>query len=170
MKLTEKQKRFVDFFIETGNKTEAAKRAGYSEKTAASIGDENLRKPAIKAAIEARLKELEDKRIAKIDEVLKFLTSSMRGELTDEQIVVEGAGDGISSARIIETRVSVRERIEAAKSLLKRYPMELDVKEQQLRLAKLEQSLKAAEKQADDDDVQIIDDIGDVNDEENQTD
>lgn len=162
MKLTEKQKRFVDYYIETGNKTEAAKRAGYSEKTAASIGDENLRKPVIKAAIEGRLKELEDKRIAKIDEVLKFLTSSMRGELKDEQIVVEGEGDGISSARIIEVRVSVRERIEAAKSLLKRYPMELDVKEQRLRLAKLEQSLKAAEKQADDDDVLIIDDIGDA--------
>lgn len=160
--MTEKQKRFVDYYIETGNKTEAAKRAGYSEKTAASIGDENLRKPVIKAAIEGRLKELEDKRIAKIDEVLKFLTSSMRGELKDEQIVVEGEGDGISSARIIEVRVSVRERIEAAKSLLKRYPMELDVKEQRLRLAKLEQSLKAAEKQADDDDVLIIDDIGDA--------
>ena len=32
-KLTEKQKRFIDYYIETANATESAKRAGYSEKT-----------------------------------------------------------------------------------------------------------------------------------------
>lgn len=159
MKLTEKQKRFIDYYIETGNKTEAAKRAGYSEKTAASIGDENLRKPVIKAAITARLKALEDKRIAKADEVLKFLTATLRGEVRDEQIVVEGTGDGCSKARLVETRASVRDRIKAAENLLKRYPSDMDAKEQQLKLAKLEQELKDAG-QDDDNDVQIIDDIG----------
>ena len=52
MKLTEKQQRFVDYFIETGNAAEAARKAGYSEKTAPWIGQENLQKPTIKAAIE----------------------------------------------------------------------------------------------------------------------
>ena len=159
MKLTEKQRRFVDYYIETGNASEAARRAGYSEKTAGWIGQENLQKPTIKAAIDARLKDLEDKRIAKADEVLQFLTSSMRGELKDENIVVEGSGDGTSSARVVETRISTRDRIEAAKSLLKRYPMEMDKKEQRLRLAKLEQDIKAVEQHAEDDTVQIIDDI-----------
>ena len=96
MKLTEKQRRFVDYYVETGNKTEAAKKAGYSEKTAASIGDENLRKPAIKAAIDARLRELEDKRIAKADEIMQFLTSTLRGEVKEERVVVEGTGEGRS--------------------------------------------------------------------------
>lgn len=159
MKLTEKQKRFVDYYVETGNKTEAAKRAGYAPKTAYAIGAENLRKPQIKAAIDARLKELESKRIASADEVLQFLTSSMRGELKDENIVVEGSGERASAARIVETRISTRDRIEAAKSLLKRYPMEMDKKEQQLRLAKLEQDIKAVEQHAEDDTVQIVDDI-----------
>ena len=104
MKLTEKQRRFVDYYVETGNKTEAAKKAGYSEKTAASIGDENLRKPAIKAAIDARLRELEDKRIAKADEVMQFLTSTLRGEVKEERVVVEGTGEGRSDARIINVR------------------------------------------------------------------
>lgn len=159
MKLTEKQKRFVDYYIETGNKTEAAKKAGYSEKTAASIGDENLRKPAIKAAIDARLRELEGKRIAKADEVLQFLTSTLRGELKDEQVVVEGQGEGVSRARIVEVKASTKDRLEAAKSLLKRYPMELDAKERKLRLQKLEAEIRAAE-QVDDDAVTIVDDLG----------
>jgi phage terminase small subunit len=144
MKLTEKQRRFVDYYVETGNKTEAAKKAGYSEKTAASIGDENLRKPAIKAAIDARLRELEGKRIAKADEVMQFLTSTLRGEVKEERVVVEGTGEGRSDARIITVQVSARDRLEAAKSLLKRYPMQLDAKEQKLKLQKLENEIRAA--------------------------
>lgn len=160
MKLTEKQRRFVDYYIETGNKTEAAKKAGYSEKTAASIGDENLRKPAIKAAIDARLRELEGKRIAKADEVMQFLTSTLRGEVKEERVVVEGTGEGRSNARIITVQVSARDRLEAAKSLLKRYPMQLDAKEQKLKLQKLEAEIRAAEL-VDDDDVTIVDDLED---------
>lgn len=165
MKLTEKQRRFVDYYVETGNKTEAAKKAGYSEKTAASIGDENLRKPAIKAAIDARLRELEGKRIAKADEVMQFLTSTLRGEIKEERVVVEGTGDGRSDARIIRVQVSARDRLEAAKSLLKRYPMQLDAKEQKLKLQKLEAEIRAAE-QVDDDAVTIVDDLGDGDDED----
>ena len=165
MKLTEKQRRFVDYYVETGNKTEAAKKAGYSEKTAASIGDENLRKPAIKAAIDARLRELEGKRIAKADEVMQFLTSTLRGEVKEERVVVEGTGDGRSDARIIRVQVSARDRLEAAKSLLKRYPMQLDAKEQKLKLQKLEAEIRAAE-QVDDDAVTIVDDLGDGDDED----
>ena len=165
MKLTEKQRRFVDYYVETGNKTEAAKKAGYSEKTAASIGDENLRKPAIKAAIDARLRELEGKRIAKADEVMQFLTSTLRGEVKEERVVVEGTGEGRSDARIITVQVSARDRLDAAKSLLKRYPMQLDAKEQKLRLQKLEAEIRAAE-QVDDDAVTIVDDLGDGDDED----
>ncbi len=165
MKLTEKQRRFVDYYVETGNASEAARRAGYSEKTAGWIGQENLQKPTIKAAIDARLKDLEDKRIAKADEVLQFLTSTLRGEVKEERVVVEGAGEGISDARIIKVQVSARDRLDAAKSLLKRYPMQLDAKEQKLRLQKLETEIRAAE-QVDDDAVTIVDDLGDGDDED----
>lgn len=144
MKLTEKQRRFVDYYIETGNLAEAAQKAGYRSKNPRNIGAENYAKPYIRTAIDARLKELEDKRIAKADEVLRFLTATLRGELTEEHIVVEGTGDGESRARIIEAHASVRDRIEAAKSLLKRYPMELDTKEQKLKLQKLETEIRAA--------------------------
>lgn len=165
MKLTEKQRRFVDYYVETGNASEAARRAGYSERIANRIGTENLSKPVIKAAINARLRELEDKRIAKADEVMQFLTSTLRGEVKEERVVVEGTGDGRSDARIIRVQVSARDRLEAAKSLLKRYPMQLDAKEQKLRLQKLEAEIRAAE-QVDDDAVTIVDDLGDGDDED----
>ena len=144
MKLTEKQRRFVDYYVETGNASEAARRAGYSKKTAGWIGQENLQKPTIKAAVDARLRELEGKRIAKADEVMRFLTSTLRGEVKEERVVVEGTGEGRSDARIIKVQVSARDRLEAAKSLLKRYPMQLDAKEQKLRLQKLEAEIRAA--------------------------
>ena len=164
MKLTEKQRRFVDYYVETGNASEAARRAGYAEKAAYRTGSENLRKPQVKAAIDARLKELEDKRIATADEVLQFLTSTLRGEVKEERVVVEGTGEGRSDARIITVQVSARDRLEAAKSLLKRYPIQLEAKEQKLKLQKLEAEIRAAE-QVDDDAVTIVDDLGDGDDE-----
>jgi len=123
VKLTEKQKRFCDYYIETGNATEAAIRAGYSEKTARFIGAENLTKPNIKNYIDNKLKELEDKRIAKAEEVLKYLTAVMRGDETEEVVVVEGLGEGMSSATTIKKQVGARERIKAAELLGKRYAL-----------------------------------------------
>ena len=62
MKLTEKQERFIDYFIETDNAAEAARKAGYSKRTANRIGSENLKKTVIQQAIEKRLKELKNER------------------------------------------------------------------------------------------------------------
>jgi phage terminase small subunit len=53
MSLTLKQKRFVQEYCVDFNATQAAIRAGYSPSTAYSIGSENLRKPEIKAAVQA---------------------------------------------------------------------------------------------------------------------
>lgn len=78
MKLTERQKRFADYYIKTGNATESARKAGYSSKTAQEMGYENLRKPHIGAYIEERNAELESKRIANMTEVKEFWTSILR--------------------------------------------------------------------------------------------
>lgn len=79
-KLTLKQQKFVDYYIKTGNATDAAIKAGYSEKTAAITGHENLRKPNVKQAIDARNKQLEDERIADIKEIKSFWTTVLRGD------------------------------------------------------------------------------------------
>lgn len=125
-KLTPKQKAFADYYIETGNATESATRAGYSKKTAAVIGAENLIKPNIKNYIEERMKQLEDERIAKADEVLKYLTAAMRGKIDEEVVVVEGEGEGCSSARIVKKEISAKDRIKAAELLGKRYRLFID--------------------------------------------
>lgn len=51
MALTDKQRRFVDEYLVDLNATQAAIRAGYSEKTARQVGAENLSKPVVSAAI-----------------------------------------------------------------------------------------------------------------------
>ena len=80
--LTEKQKRFIDYYIETANATESARKAGYSQKTAKNIGAENLTK--LNFFIQKKLEEKENKRIASQDEVLEYLTKVMRGEEKDQ--------------------------------------------------------------------------------------
>lgn len=83
LSLTKKQLDFCEYYIATGNATEAAKLAGYSERTAYSIGSENLRKPEISEYIARRLEEENSKKIAAADEVMRFFTSVMRGEEKD---------------------------------------------------------------------------------------
>lgn len=75
--LTNKQKVFIDEYLKTWNASEAARRAGYSKKTAYSQGWENLRKPEIKAAIEARLDEVH----MSADEALKLQTDIARADI-----------------------------------------------------------------------------------------
>lgn len=77
--LTNKQKVFIDEYLKCWNAAESARRAGYSEKTAYSMGWENLRKPEIKAAIEARLDEVH----MSADEALKLTAEIARGDLAD---------------------------------------------------------------------------------------
>lgn len=103
--LTEKQKRFIDYYIETANATESAKRAGYSEKTADRIGHENLKK--LETFISKRLKEKEDSRIASQDEVLEYLTSVMRGEEKDQFGLDASLQDRTKCAELLGKRYGV---------------------------------------------------------------
>ena len=126
VKLTVKQKKFCDYYIELGNATEAAMKAGYSKKTARQTGNENLTKPYIKSYIDEKMKEIEDKQIAKAEEVLKYLTSVMKGEESEEVVVTENIGNYESKARIVEKQVSAKERIRAAELIGRRYSLFTD--------------------------------------------
>ncbi|MFZ7342934.1 terminase small subunit [Avibacterium volantium] len=75
--LTDKQKRFVEEYLIDLNATQAAIRAGYSEKTAYSIGQENLTKPEIQAAIQtAQNKRAERVQITQ-DDVIRMLLENI---------------------------------------------------------------------------------------------
>lgn len=79
VKLSAKQQAFVTHYLTCWNASEAARRAGYSDKSAYSIGWENLRKPEIQAAINERVAETH----ASADEVLARLTSHSRATMAD---------------------------------------------------------------------------------------
>lgn len=125
-KLTAKQRRFCDEYLIDLNATQAAIRAGYSEKNARNIASENLAKPNIKAYIDERMTEKESQLIATQDEVLKYLTSVLRGESQSTEIVVEGTGDGCSEARTLKKEPSEKDRLKAAELLGKRYGLYTD--------------------------------------------
>lgn len=120
-KLTAKQKMFCDEYLVDLNATQAAIRAGYSEKYAGQNADKLLKNTKLKEYIAARMAEKESKLIADQDEVLKYLTSVLRGESKSTEIVVEGCGDGISEARTIKKEPSEKDRLKAAELLGKRY-------------------------------------------------
>ena len=105
MTLTQKQIKFAEEYIISGNATQAAIKAGYSKKTAYSIGDENLKKPEIKAYIKERFDEIEKSKIADANEVIKFYTAVMRGEIKDQ----------------FGLEASLADRLKAGDSLMKRY-------------------------------------------------
>ena len=103
-KLTPKQKAFATYFLETGNGTEAARRAGYAAKSANRIATENLSKPVIKQYIEEKTKEIESHRIARAEEVMAFLTSAMRGEIKDQFGLDPQLSDRIDAAKQLQKR------------------------------------------------------------------
>lgn len=86
-KLTAKQRRFCDEYLIDLNATQAAIRAEYSQKTAGVIANENLKKPYIQDYIKKRMDEKEKDLIADQDEVLRYLTSVMRREKSENVVV-----------------------------------------------------------------------------------
>lgn len=116
-KLTLKQQKFADEYIISGNATQSAIKAGYSEKYANTNAVKLLQNTTIKAYIDERLSELNSKKIADQQEVLEFFTAAMRGELTEPMAI--GLGDGVQ--QIIEVRPNIATRKSAAAELAKRY-------------------------------------------------
>ena len=117
-KLTTKQRKFADEYIKSGNATQAYKLA-YSTKNMSptSINSEatkTLRKPIVKTYIDSRLKELSNSKILSAQEVLEYLSRVVAGKETEYVA---------TSKRVFpDVPVSAKDRISAAKELLKRYP------------------------------------------------
>ncbi|MFQ7322083.1 MAG: terminase small subunit [Lactobacillus delbrueckii] len=137
--LTVKQRKFVAEYVKTGNATKSALSAGYSEKTAARTGSENLQKPLIKQAIDAKMAEIESHKIMDAVEYLQTLTSIARGETTEEQLA--NNGDVVT----LKTRTS--DRLAALRELGKRFPASSEI-EQKAMLQKLIADQRRADAEA----------------------
>jgi len=120
--LTAKQKRFCDEYLIDMNITQAAIRAGYSQKTAYAIGQENLKKPMVKEYIEKRMAEKEAALIADQTEVMQYLTSVMRGGSSSSVLARDEAG----ADRVIEKPPDEKERLKAAELLGRAHMMFTD--------------------------------------------
>ncbi len=144
MALTPKQQRFVDEYLVDLNATAAAKRAGYSEKTAYSMGQRLLKKVEIQKAVQDRQAELKDKleitqervlqeyaRIAFFDPRKLFQDSGAPRDITalDDDTAAALAGldvmeeyDGVGQDRVFvgyTKKYKVSNKLEALKDLAK---------------------------------------------------
>lgn len=81
--LTPKQQRFVEEYLIDLNATQAAIRAGYSEKSAQEIGAENLSKPMVAKAIQEALQERKERVQIDADYVLKRLVEIDQMDVLD---------------------------------------------------------------------------------------
>ncbi|MFT9452379.1 terminase small subunit [Liquorilactobacillus ghanensis] len=162
MKLTLKQKKFADEYLISGNATDAAIKAGYAERSARSIGQENLTKPDIKNYVAERRKEIESHKIMDAKEAMQLLTSIARGE-TKETVVISTQLDVES----VEKEADLKTRISAIKEILKRYPDKND-EEIAAQIRKLKADADIAEWKAGElagtnkanDKTVLVDDIG----------
>ncbi len=107
--LTQKQKRFCEEYIKTANASASAVAAGYSKKTAGAIGAENLKKPQIAAYIKKRIDEQDAALVADSNEILKFYTAVMRGEVKDQFGLDSSLTDRLKAADSLAKRLAAAE-------------------------------------------------------------
>lgn len=122
MALNDKQKQFYKEYMIDTNATQAAIRAGYSKKTAYSQGQRLLKHVEGQRFLQELMAERESKLIAEQDEVLKYLTSVLRGESVASVL----ARDEVGAERVITKPPDEKERLKAAELLGKRYSLFTD--------------------------------------------
>ena len=101
-KLTQRQRRFADLYLELGNASEAAEQAGFKRSYAQSA----KKQPAVQAYMADRLREAQDKNIASADEVLSFLTDVMRG-VYDGEKPEKNSSPRMKAAELLGKRLGV---------------------------------------------------------------
>lgn len=118
--MTDKQRKFCDEYLIDCNATRAYKVAYPNVKSDGAVracASKLLTKPNIKAYIDARLEEMSSAKVASAEEVMKYLTSVMRGECTEQIPLL--IGEGIQ--KLADKDIGAKERLKAAELLGKRY-------------------------------------------------
>lgn len=120
--VNERQKRFADEYLIDLNAEAAAIRAGYSPKYARGNAHKLVANNCIKEYISKRMSEKEKKLIADQDEVLRYLTSVMRGESVSSVLGrIETGAD-----RVMQKPPDEKDRLKAAELIGKRYNLFTD--------------------------------------------
>ena len=120
--LNPKQEAFCLHYAKTGNASESYRQAGYSAKSARAVyanANRLLKNDCVQARLAELAEEMASEKIADIREIHEYLTSVIRGETTDDVVVTEGCGDGVSEAKVVQVRTTNAARIKAATELAK---------------------------------------------------
>lgn len=120
--LNPKQEAFCLHYAKTGNATESYKIAGYSAKTDRAVyanANRLLKNDGVRDRLKELADEMKSEKIASIAEIQERLTAIMRGEVQEDQIVVEGCGDGVSEAKNMYREVQMKDRLKAGELLAK---------------------------------------------------
>ena len=104
IKLKPKELIFAEEWLKTTNATQSAIKAGYSERTAYSAGSRLLKKVDVKQYIDERLAEMQESRIADTNEVMQFLSSTMRGDIPDQFGLDPALNDRLKAAELLGKR------------------------------------------------------------------
>ena len=110
-KLTAKQKKFALEFLISGNITDAAKKAGYSERSARQIGSLNLTKPNVVEYMNEVVNKAKSEEVATTEEVLEFLTSVMRGNVAEQFGLNPAIADRTKAAQLLMKRFNDDQRM-----------------------------------------------------------
>lgn len=122
--LTKKQELFAHEYIQDLNATRAYKevyKSCKSDKVAGVNSSRLLGNARVQAYIKGLIDGVKSEKIADAEEVMEYLTKVLRGESQSEIVVVEGTGDGCSSARRMNKAPDEKERTKAAELLGRRY-------------------------------------------------
>ena len=128
MKLTPKQKKFADEYIKTGNATQSAIEAGYSKKYASTSAPKLLQNTTLKQYIEKRMKQIASPKIMTAQQVLERLTSIVSSDITETVVVATPIG-----IEKTEKTADFKTQISAMRDIMKRYPQNDKLVEQQIR-------------------------------------
>lgn len=112
--------RFCLHYAKTANATESYKQAGYKAKSDA-VAASSARRLLLNEKVQGRLaelaKEAASEKIATIAEIQERLTAILRLQQDEEQVVVEGCGDGVSEAKIIKRQAQLKDVLKAGELL-----------------------------------------------------
>lgn len=136
--MNERQRRFADEYIKTGNATQAAIAAGYTEKYANTNASKLLQNTTIKIYIDEQMAELHKKNIMDAEEALSILSDIARGK-RDEEVLLMNPLSGV-----VERHTKKADNatvIKAVTEILKRYPTAKQSEKLELELTKLKAQL-----------------------------
>lgn len=150
--MNERQKRFADEYIKSGNATESALKAGYSEKTSYSIGQRLLKNVEVKAYIDEQVEKIRDETIMDAKEALAILSEIARGNRDEEVLILNPTTGKVERHTKKADNATV---IKAITEILKRYPTAKQAEKLELELAKLREQVNANE--AQDEQIIIVD-------------